>query len=502
MRMDGNSSLLDKFKELGLYGIVYGVGSSLQSLIGFVLVPVYTNHLETADYGLLGLATSTGQMFQIAFALGLIPALFRSYYDYEDLEGRQAVVSTTTILTTASCCVLILLGVLFSDGLSALLLGGAGYTDYVLLAVLIAAFRILAQIPFSVFRARKQPRRYIAYQVLFFALDILLVIYFVLARGMGITGVLLGHLIVAVLSWGALILATRSFVGLRFSLYEAKRMLQYGMPLVLAAMSSFVLDYVDRFILSRYLSLSEAGLYTLGSQFGMMMMVLLVTPMKMVWYPMFLSVKDHSDFEEFCSKSLTYFVLIAGLLFLGITLLSKEVIQLVSEEQFWGAYSVVPLLALAYAIWGTRPIFDVGTHLARKTGIISALVVLGAILNIVLDLVLIPRYEILGAAYATFLSYIVVTVVRFLYNRRLLRIEYEWGRILRVCIAMGVVFAVGYLASARAPYVSLALKTATVLLLYPALLLLLGFFTKVEMQVIGNTIRAVGARLTSRRVVP
>jgi len=488
--MDPDLSLFKKFKTVGKHGILYGTGSVARQLAAIVLIPLYTRVLTSADYGMLGLIIITGQIAGTVFALGLRSGLLRSFYDYTEDAPRKVVISTVLFLTAANSIILFLCGLLFCGYLSAQLFGSREYRFYIILIISSAVLDMFNQIVFAVFRARQKPGKFISLQMLFFLIKVCVIIYLVAIKGWAVKGVLVGQLTANGIAAFVLFWSVRNYIVPKFSLFEAHKMIRYGAPLVLVGIFGFVSTYIDRYILNFYVNLNKVGLYTLAYQLGMLMVVLLVTPVKQVWGPIFLSVKDHYNFEKFCAKSLTYLVVIGGFVFLPIALLSKELLYIMSSPEYWDAYTVIPIIAFTYLIWSTRSVLEVGILLKRRTMAIASYTLMGAAINIFLNIILIPRYGMTGAACATLVSFTATIIVDYIYNRRLFKIEYEWRRIAKAYIAIGIIFSAGYFYIIDNIYLSIAFK-AVIIMLYPFLLLLLGFYENQEIARAKEVIHAV-----------
>lgn len=477
--MAKETSLFDKFKETGKHGIIFGIGSTLRSAIGFILIPIYTTHLTVSDYGVLGLILITSEILIAIFGLSFIAGLFRSYYDYDDEETRREVISTAFFLMVITCSILFIFGLLFSSYLSLLIFGTTSYELYLFIVIIISVFTILNQIPFAIFRARKYSVQYVILQTSFFIIGISLIIYLVTIRNWGILGALVGQLVMAMVSFFCLYAFIRKDIAFKFSRFEARKIMYFGIPLVPSYLSNFIFNSSDRYILNYYSTLQEVGLYTLGYQFGMVMMILFVNPMGLIWRPMSLSVKDHSNARDFYSRALTYTIFIGSFLFLGISLLSKEVIQIFTNREYWDAYCVVPIIALTYLIFSPRPIFGVAFDIKRRTEIMALCAIVGAITNLILNFILIPEYGMRGAAYATLISFAIMLIIAYHYSQKLMKLYYEWHRILKVCVVASLIFAIGFFVVIDNLYASIVFKIG-VILTFPLVLYLMRFYTKEE----------------------
>jgi len=342
-------------------------------------------------------------------------------------------------------------------------------------------FGILNSVPFVVFRARKRSVQYVVLQICFFILGIGTIVYFVAIKNWGVFGVLFGYLMTEIISSCTLYSCIRKDIVLKFSKLEARKMLHFGVPLVPADLAALIMNYFDRYMLSYYCTLNMVGLYHLGYQFGMVITLIFVAPLRLVWGPMFLSVKDHRNAKDFYNKALTYTIFIGSFLFLLSALLSREVIQIFTNEEYWGAYIVVPLIALTYLFYAVEIILNVGVTLKRKTKIVALYFFIGAVANITLNFILIPKYGITGAACATLISFIIMIAIVYFYNQKLIKIDYEWNRILKISLVTALIFIIGYGVIINNVYASVAFKVG-IILSYPLILHLLRFYSKEEIE--------------------
>lgn len=493
------TSLFEKFKETAKHGIIFGVGTVLQKAITFILLPLYTTRFSASEYGTLGLITITGSVLVTIFALGMNFGLFRSYYDYENEEDRKIVISTAFFIILASSFVLFTFGLIFSKHLSFLVFGNPEYKIHFLMITGISIFTMLNTIPFVIFRAQKKSIQYITFRISFFMIAVALIIYLVAVKNWGILGVLTGSLTMGAISCLTLYFYIREEIVLEFLKIEAKKMLRFGLPLVPANLSVFVFSSTDRYFLNYFSTLHEVGLYSLGYKFGTIITILLASPITLIWPAMFLSVKDHNNAKAFYIRALTYVVFLSLLMFLGLSLLSKEVLQIFSNKEYWDAYKVIPIIALTYALWTLPKITNVAMGLKRKTKAAAMIFFLGAVINIGLNFVLIPKYGMMGAAYATFITYALMVAILISYNQKLIGVRYEWNRILKMAIIAALIFMLGYFVVINNLAMSIVFKLI-IIFLYPLFLYVIRFYTEGEIQKIKQIWNYVTTKMKIKRV--
>jgi O-antigen/teichoic acid export membrane protein len=491
------TSLFEKFKETGKHGIIFGVGSILHKLIAFVLLPVYTTQIEVSEYGALGLILTVGSVLSIIFIFGMNKAVFRSYFDYRNPEDRKVVISTGFILILFSSLSLIAIGFLSSNLLSSLIFDTARYRIHFIIVIATTAFEVLSIIPFVILRAEKKSIQFISFQTTFLIARLALIIYLILGRNWGILAVLVGDLTVGVLSCLTLYIYIKRSLILQFSKNESIKMLKLGLPLIPANISVYVFTAIDRYFINYYSTTSEVGLYNLAYKFGNLITVLFATPMALIWPTIFLSYKKDKNIKEFYTKALTYSCYIAFFLFLIFSLLSKELIHIMSDKEYWASYSVIPIIVFTYALWSLRKSINVAILLKRKTSAEAIIFFVGAVLNIGLNFLLVPRYGMMGAAVATIITYFVLMVILFIYNKKLMDIKYEWSRIVKITIVTALIFGVCYFISIDNLVLSVVFKILTILL-FPVFLYLIKFYESKELARL-NEIKELVLRKIRRR---
>ena len=479
--MNSESFLMQQIKKTVRHSGVYGLGSLLKGLVGFLLIPVYTHFLSVADYGRWGLLFVTAQVIRILLGLGLVSAIFRSYFDYDQIRDRRMVISTAFYLLLFSCLIFMGLIAVFAHGLSRFIFASPRYFQYILLIGMYAVLWGFQRLCLAVFRARNESLQYIAFELLGFFAHLALAVVFIVFLKMGLMGAVLSLLMSGCVATGLSCWVIRHDIEGRFSLSEARKMLAYGLPTILTVLAVFVINFCDKFFIRTYLDFGAVGIYELGYNFGMLLLVFFATPIRLVWEPMYLSVKDKPDAANYYSRILTYACLVGVGLVLGVSLFSGDVMRLIAPESFWGAERVVPLVALSYFVFGCERIVHLGIGLSRKTYIAALIFLGGAILNILLNICWIPQHGILGAAYATLVTALAVFVSVHGVSQRFFPVKYEWGRIGRIVLAGGTVYLLGTRLFTASGVFSLGWKGIS-FVLYPLWLLLFGFFSPSEKQ--------------------
>lgn len=459
------------------HAFAYGIGYSASTVTGLLLVPVYLRVLSTSEFGILALLTVTLGVVSEVFSLGVSSALFRSYFDYEEDEGRRNVVKTALVLVAVAAFILLFGGVLTAAWISHLLFNTERYAMALRLVFLIATLRLLRSIPFSIYRARQRSKEWASANLSFSLVKLTLTLGLLLGVDLRIVGVLLADLLAEALLCAYLFTRSSTDLAGRFRRAEAKKLLAYGLPLGLVGMLTLVISAADKYLLQAFAGPEEVGIYDLAQKFALLIMFFLITPFKLVWQPMSLEIMRRPGAQGYYAATLSGFLCVMAVALVGLSIFATDILGAVAPAPYQAAASVVFLLGLVMVIQGLLVFASFGLAVARRTDVLAIVNVVGAGANIGLNLLLIPQFGIKGAASASLFSWGVILFLDARLSSRHVSMPVEWIRVGAVIVAIvGSVLAGMVFDAAHFPlWLSLALKSSlTFAFAVLAALLLLG----------------------------
>jgi len=474
--------MFKKIWKLFTHSIVYGLGNSGNRLIGFFLLPVYTRYLTPEDYGVLAMVGMFGQVLFVMANMGQASAFFRTYYLHDEEEERETVLTTALWLILTVSFPIGLLALALSHPLGVLLTGNADYTWWVALGVGGIVFRLIGRIPLQVLRAHEESRRYAVWSFARTLVGLTTAILFVVGLQLGGRGVLMSQLMAELVLGVVLLPSTVRGLKLRYSSSDARDMLGYGIYLVPAGLLSFVIHLSDRFFLRTYLDLAVVGLYSLGYRLG----EIISFPMQAfgLAYPQFLFGNRKSDnAPELYARVFTYYFVILGAIWLAVSLLAEQIVQIAMAPDFHESYRVVPWIAGAYVCQGLAFVGDAGIKLTRKVKWRPVILAVAAVLNVGLNFWLIPRYGMMGAAIANFSTFAFQGLLRVGIGNIFYPLPYEYPRLARITAIIVILYSTGSLIAWSSPWTAIAGK-GLLLLGYPTLLYLSRFFEDEELTAV------------------
>lgn len=473
--------MLEELKQLLKHTTIYGVGTMLGKIVGFIMIPFYTHYLSPADYGTLELLDLSASLIGLVLTMWLNASIIRHYNDFSDPGERKQAVSTILILAFFIGVVITIFGIWFARPLSTLILSAPRFHFFVELEAVLFLVNTTTTVCLSYMRACQLSSLVVGSSLIGLVLSLSLNIYFIGIRHVGVVGVLYSSLFSSTLIAVLLSAYTIRQVGLTVSFDKLRAIVAFGAPLVVTSITAFVVNFSDRFFLRHFSTVATVGIYALGYKFGFMLSLLVVQPFDMIWQARLYEIGKRDKSGRTFARLFEYygFVLVAAALALSIVI--KELLSVISPAQFHAAYKVVPIVALAYVFQGANRFFLAGTYISKKTLPLGAVGLVCAAVNISLNLLWIPRFGMLGAAWSTLFSFFLMSSLAWYVSQRVYPIPYVFSR---VAMLIGLATLL-YLGSSLVNIPSLMLEVLVKLALFaafPVVLYLLGFFSEREIE--------------------
>lgn len=410
----------NKYKVLLSNTVVFAVGNILVKLIAFFLMPVYTLALTTEEYGVSELLNSTTEIIIPLVTVCIIEALYRfsidKNADYKSLFANSfRIIVVGDIVVTIGC---IISKIIFSYE----------YAFYFWsLYICTTFYKMTTQFA----RGLGHVKRYAFYGVLnSLSLVICNIIFLLILHG-GIGAYLSSFTIAYGIAGVVAFIMSKEYKY--FSLkkgdtQQLREMLRYSIPSIPNMISWWINSVSDRYILMLFWNASVVGLYTAASKLPAMMN-LISSIFQQAWQYSTAKEIESEDKTDFFSTVLRGYLYICMCACAGLILFNKVICRILLKTEFYNAWRFVPLLLFAAMFGCISTYFGTFYQALKKNTMLMISTVAGAIINIILNFVLIPFYGEVGAAIATVISYIVVTVVRVIDLRKKVQLDVQWWRV-------------------------------------------------------------------------
>lgn len=487
----------DVFQSVYKHFFVYGLGTMINRLVGFLLIPFYTHYLTPADYGTLELIELTVYVAGTFLGAGLTNAIMRYYFMTEETGPRRTVISTAFWSVLLICIVMGGVLIYFSPLLSDLIFQTDEYGALIRLALTTLTITVVCETPSMFLRAQQRSVLFSFVNLLKLIINLTLNIYFITRMNWGVKGIIWGGLLSQIAVALLLVSYTLRNVGWSISKDTLMGMFRFGLPYMPGGFMVYILNFSSRFFLQRFTSLTEVGLYALGAKFGTVLGPLLVDPFLLIWRPKMFEIASRPDAPRIYSRMFTYYMYATLFMTLGISIVIRDLIVLVADPSFESAYRIVPLLALAQVAWGAFVPLQIGIQMADKTRIILYILMASAALSIVLNFALVPWIGVWGAALSSLVSFTVLCILAHRYSSRYLAIHYEFARLAKLFGVAMVIYFVGIHLPLGPPGMAGLLIRGALSLLYPFALFAVKFYETAELQEARSMV--VGLFATIRR---
>lgn len=425
-------------KKLASHTSIYFIGNLLRRLVSFVMLPIYTRHLTTADYGTVELLSTVLDFVGIVVGLRIGSALFRFYSEYESEKDKNEVITTGLILVGLLNILGVILIYLFSKPVSLMLFESSDGARLLTIYSLTLLGAALIEIPMSYLRALQRPWLFVFFSVTHLTVQLSLNIYFVVFQNMHVEGVVYSAVFSTAVTSTLILSFMLRKTGFSFSMKKAKELTSFSWPLIITSLIAFYIVFGDRYFLKFYNGLSEVGLYSLSYKFAFLI-GLFVGPFFKIWQTeQYIMVKKDNATKKIKDVMLLFSILLV----FSVTVISvfvEDVLKIMADSAFWPAYKVVPFLLMAQALNSLGDFTKLGILLEKRTTFLIYSNLLAAAVITVGYVFLIPPFGATGAALATLSAYI----VRFLYttyiSQKFYRLEIPWLQMFFVfCIGLVV----------------------------------------------------------------
>ena len=429
-------------QRIGLVGLT----NILISLSSLIFIPIITKSFTTAEYGMWAQVNTTIALVPNIANLGLPYTMVRFLSAEKDKEKIKDSFYPMISLTFISTLIICSLFLIFGNTIANALFNGSMQVLYITTAISFFACMNLMLISF--FRTFKQMKRYSLFLVLQSYIGVFVSIYLTYA-GHNIETVVLGLLTgyVAVFIMMAFLIVKYLGIGIgKWS--NLKEQLAFALPTIPSNVSSWVVDSSDKYVIGILIGSVAVGCYSPGYALGSILLMFL-SPFAVLLpavLPEHYEKGDIREVDKYLSYSMKYYLLLTVPAAVGMSVLSKPLLYIITTPEIaLGGYMVTPFVCLGAIFMGMYGITNNILILEKNTMILGKLWIVVAISNIVLNLLLVPYLNILGAAIATLICYILAFAVTAIASKKTMRLPFNMKELLKIVVAASIMGIAVYL---------------------------------------------------------
>lgn len=482
--------MLSNVKSVARGTIIYGFANVSIKLLGIALIPIYTNHkyLSASDFGVLGMMDTTYQIVIVIFGLSLYQSFARWYYDPEHREAQKSMHFTVMLINALICLVSLIIVIFSADRISELLFDTTKFSRLIWTMFAGSSMNIINSVPMVLLRLQEKAVKYSVISITKLVVTLVFTIFFVVDLHRNVLGVYEAILIGESVVFLILLKGTIKNMVYKLEYSRFLQMMKYGMPLLLATVSSVLLNSFDRFTLNYLTNLETVGIYSLAFRISNTLKVVVITSIQYSLVPILYKKIGDPDHKRFISKSMNYSVFVVTMLALCISMFSQEIVEVfASNKSYLEAASIIPILSFSMIFVLMKENVTIALQIAKSTAIMGILIAFTAVVNLGLNMLFIPKIGIYGSALSSLLSQIIMFTLFYQVAQRKFAIPYEMRNLFVLMMTGLAVYFLSLLSNSwpivfRIPY-KLFLLGLLPFILYP-----LKFYEKIEVERIKETL--------------
>lgn len=441
---------MEKKSSLSKSTAWYTAGNLFVRSVSFLLLPLYSNLISTRDFGNYALIMSLYAVIAVFYQSGLQSAFSKYYLEETNEHKRREIFST--ILNSTGIIGLTLTTVIFilAGWIAKESTGTSEYQDLIRIIFAALFFESITFITLHLLRTREMARKVVIYSAFSAVINLILNVYLVYYLELGIYGIIWAQLITSVSVFAVLLPVLRENYLRVLRTDLAKIFFSFSYPLIIAGILSASVDVIDRFIIDHFLGKSEVGIYSFSYRIALVINIF-VMGLRSAWTPYSIRLYNEGNYREEFGKSLTKVIATGLFIFLVVSIFIDDLFNVhfpgfnLFDPQYRSGTGIIPVILLSYVLSAMVTYYSVYPYVSGKSihFLISDSIAL--IINISLNFVLIPVYGIIGAAFATFFSYLGNAVYLVIISERKIKITYEPAKITLILISTGLFYLVSKL---------------------------------------------------------
>lgn len=455
-----------------------GFANLLVAISGIILIPIITKNISTSNYGVWVQANNTVTLISLMGNFGLSYTMVRFLAAKKDKKEIQENFYSIVFFVILTSTIVSIIFLIFSKNISIALFNGNMFIGILIPAIVFLTCMNVILINF--FRTFQQMKIYSIFTVLQTYINVALVSYFVIF-GYGINGAIIGVLITQLLIFLLMLLVILSDIGFKFPKFKNfKEYLSFGLPTVPGSLSQWISDSSDRYVIGLLLGVTFVGIYSPGYTLGNVINMLSY-PFSLILPAALANYYDNGEINKVKTMlhySFKYYLVIAIPSIVGLSLLSKQILLILSTAEIASkGYLVTPFVALGGIFLGSYTIFSQSIVLKKKTKIIGILWIIMALLNVVLNIIFVPYFGILGSAVITLITYIFAFVITAFYSFKYISFEIDFKFLAKIILASSLIAVIILILNPNG-ILSILIVIGVSILVYIISLLILGIDKK------------------------
>ena len=423
---------MNQYKSLIKNSFLFAIGSIGSKAISFFMLPLYTRMLTTSDYGQLDILQTTISLLIPLVTFQVVEAVFRFSVDMRDKDSASKVLTNGIFLCLIGMLITLLLFPIFNNF--------EPFATYTTMFYLIMFLTIFHGIIKQFVRGLEKIKTFVAADLIYTGSFVTFNIVFLVNLRMGLRGYFLSMVLAHLVAIIVLIIFGNIFKYLNLKSFNKKllkTMLIYSIPLIPNGLMWWVMNVSDRYILTYFLGFDATGIYSVSYKFPSLI-TLMNSIFFMAWQLSAMQEYGKEGYDNFYKN--IFGVLSSFLLLITavVLLILKPLMSVFVADAFYESWKYVPLLLVGTVFQAFSSFFGTNYTASKKTKGAFTTSVYGAIVNIGINLLLIPIWGIQAAAFSTMLAYLTMWLLRLFDTKKFVKIKIDWKSLIFSIVLIGI----------------------------------------------------------------
>lgn len=469
------------FKDFFRQTSHYTIGNILATFAALISFPILTRMLTVEEYGLMALITSSLGLLVAFGKCGLQHSVLRFYSETRagsspwHLEQYYATaIYGMAILGAAVTCLWLIIITMLPESL----LNDERLRPLLYLTATLIFVRVNESSILNILKAREQSGILATFTVLKrygVLATVVVTLYFISQDLFGVFGATIVAEVTGVIVVLYLLRKSVTLNVRRYSNTMLRAMMAFGIPMIATEVSGVVLNIGDRYVIQAFLGAGDLGIYAAAYNLSEYIQAILVVAMVSAVMPMYLRIWEDEGADKtikFINSTMHFYFVVSIPIVAGLSVIGPDLLAFLASGKYESGAKIIPWVISAMLLEGSSIFLGAGLYIKKQGFTLAGLVAAAAIINLAMNLFMVPALGIEGAAISTLASSALLAIAIFLLARKNVAVSIPWLQIIKIA-------AISYSMYLLLPYIQLKYELLTMLIqiacgaLYYAIMMLI-----------------------------
>lgn len=421
--------------------VIFATGKILPQVVNFLLLPIYTIYLSPTDYGIIEAMLVIGAILTIFYSLATERALFRVYYDYKTEEDKKKFIGNVSFLIFVSANIFLVLIFYFKNLFSKIYLE-IPFNPYYIYIIITTYITTFSYIPQTLYQVQEKAKKFMAISLAVFFIEIIFIFYFIVLKNQGAIGFLKGKLMAAIFMLPVNLTIINKNSLFKLDLKIIKNIIAFSLPMFPVLLISWVMNMSNRIFIENFFSLKEVGLFSMAFRISSIVTILLGA-IYTTYNPIFYRLANENNKSKI-QKINTVLLFIIFFIALTVGFFVKDIFLLLNnnyqESQYYVSY-----LIFSIAINYITSIFTLMIYQNKRSLIIVFINFFIALLGIIFNFLLVPKYGSFGACWANIITSSIMLLITIIVAKKNYYIPFRFDLLTYLIVLLSFLFFISNL---------------------------------------------------------